>query len=185
MIIYKFLSLFFPCFFNGLHGSLAHVLYTFNFDRTAHLTYFFAIIARLTLSSKCTMWLLLLISKIFCLWSSRLQFRRNYWCWGSIIKKSNFLRVGLYLNHELWNPCEIKVHYWTKNKKGLRRWREVLFFSPLVSLSPKFFILYLFPEGFWSRRGLILKGMWELTACKQSSMPLTKVRTNNNWQPQN
>ena len=134
MIIYKFLSLFFPCFFNGLHGSLAHVLYTFNFDRTAHLAYFFAIIARLTLSGKCTMWLLLLISKIFCLWLSRLQFRRNYWCWGSTIKKSNFLRVALYLNHELWNPCEIKVHYRTKTRRDCVD-DEKYYFSHLWSRS--------------------------------------------------
>ena len=44
-----------------------------------------------------------------------------------------------------------------------------------LSLSPNFFVLYLFSEGFWRRNGLILKGMWEFTDCKQSSTPLTKV----------
>ena len=170
---------FFQCFFNGLHDShdsLARILYTLNFDRTAHfLADFFAIIALLTLSSKRAMWSSLLMSKIFCLRSSRLQFRRNYWYWGSTTKKSNFLRVALCLNHEPWNPCEIKVHYRTKTRRDCVEMRSTIFLTFGLALSQFFFILYLFPEGFWSWKGLILKGMWELTDCKQSSMPLTKV----------
>ena len=88
---FRFLWLFFQCFFNGLHYSLASILYTPNFDRTAHLADFFAIIVWLMLSSKHGMWSFL-ISKIFWLRSSGLQFRRNYWYWGSTIKRSNFLR---------------------------------------------------------------------------------------------
>ena len=62
------------------------------YTRTAHfLADFFAIIARLTLSSKRAMWSSLLISKIFCLRSSRLQFRRNYW-------STIFLTFGLALS---------------------------------------------------------------------------------------
>ena len=86
------------------------------YTRTAHfLADFFAIIARLTLSSKRAMWSLK----------------------SSACDRRDFNFVGI---------------------------TEVLFFSPLVSLSPNFFVLYLFPEGFWSRNGLILKGMWELTS---------------------
>ena len=62
------------------------------YTRTAHfLADFFAIIARLTLSSKRAMWSSLLISKISCLRSSRLQFRWNYW-------STIFLTFGLALS---------------------------------------------------------------------------------------
>ena len=141
---------FFQWFFNGLHGShdsLARILHTLNSERTAHfLADFFAIIARLTFSSKRAMWSSPLISKIFCLRSSRLQFRRNYWYWGSTIKKSNFLRVALCLNHKPWNPCEIKVHYQTKTRRDCVETRSTIF--PTFGLALfQFFRLVSFPRG--------------------------------------
>ena len=143
-------GVFFQCFFNGLHGShdsLARILYTLNYDRTAHfLADLFAIIARLTLSSKRAMWSSLLISKIFCLRSSRLQFRRNYWYWGSTIKKSNFLRVAFCLNHEPWNPCEMKVHYRTKTRRDCVETRSTIFLAFGLALSQSFRLVS-FPRG--------------------------------------
>ena len=135
-------------FFNDSSmDCMARILYTLNSERTAHfLADFFAIIARLTLSSKRAMWSSLLISKIFCLRSSRLQFRRNYWYWGSTIKKANFLRVALCLNREPWNPCEIKVHYRTKTRRDCVETRSTIFLTFGLALS-QFFRLVSFPRG--------------------------------------
>ena len=135
-------------FFNDSSmDCMARILYTLNSERTAHfLADFFAIIDRLTLSSKRAMWSSLLISKIFCLRSSRLQFRRNYWYWGSTIKKSNFLRVALCLNREPWNPCEIKVHYRTKTRRDCVETRSTIFLTFGLALS-QFFRLVSFARG--------------------------------------
>ena len=101
---------------------------------------------RLTLSSKRAMWLSLLISKTFCLRSSQLQFRRNYWYWGSTIKESNFLRVALCINQEPWNQCEIKVHYGTKTRRDCVATRSTIFLTFGLALS-QFFPLASFPRG--------------------------------------
>ena len=67
-----------------------------------------------------------------------------------------------------------KVHYRTKTRRDCVEMRSTIFLTFGLALS-QLFRLVSFPRGIWSRKGLILKGMWELTNCKQSSTPLTKA----------